>query len=291
MSSLRASVIIVSFNTSNLTLRLIESLYRYEVGNQYELIVVDNASSDNSVSELKSKYPDIRLIANKKNLGFGKAVNQASRIAEGEYIWLLNSDCRLKEPIMVKLIDTLEHESSAFAVTPRTVNSSGRFHSSCRRFPTYDNIIFSRGSILARLPFFRHRQVEYTLPDFPGTTRVEAISGTAMLMRKDEFIASGGFDERFFMYLEDTDLCYRMYNKKRYCYYRPDAEVEHLNKASSRGRQGRRLYHHHMSTLEYFLKWYPNYYLHNFLLVLLLTLNLFVKIILINAGLLSDNDS
>jgi hypothetical protein len=291
MSAALTSVIVVSFNTSELTLKLLRSLKNLESESEIEVIVVDNKSEDDSVLNIKAEFPDSKLIENDRNLGFGKAVNQAAAQARGKYLWLLNSDCYLKQPILKELVNLLEAADSAFAVTPKTVTSQGRFHSPCRRFPTYQNIIFSRGSLLAKLPFWEDRLEDYTYPDFEQPTRVEAISGTAMLMRREEFLDTGGFDERFFMYHEDTDLCYRMYLRQRFCYYFPQAEIEHVNKASSKGRQTSRLYHHHRSTMEYFLKWYPHNYPHNFLLIILLTINLIVKIILVNAGLLSDNSS
>lgn len=283
------SIIIIHYQTPKLTLQLLDSIQEYCAHDDHEIILVDNGSEKGSLDNVKAKYDRIVYIQNERNLGFSRAANQGAERAQGKYLWFLNSDCRLGEPAIAKLKDALESKSDAAAVTPRTVDSKGSFHSVCRNFPTYRNIIFSRGSLLSRIPGFAKYGEAYTLPDFQEITKIDAVAGTAMFIRRDDFKAAGGFDERFFLYFEDTDLCFRLNNEGRYCYYVPDVSLVHGYQRSSSGRESWRLFHHHLSTLEYFLKWHADKWLENLGLFFLLTINLIFQIILTYAGLLRNN--
>lgn len=291
MSADLTSIIIINYNTRNLTHNLLRSLDEHCVSDEFEIILVDNDSTDGSARLFREKYSRIKLIANDRNQGYSKAVNQAAKIADGKYLWLLNSDCRLDQPILRRLIETLESRDDSAAVTPKTVSPEGEFHSVCRKFPTYRNILFSRVSALSRIPFFSKYCEEYTLPDYDQITRVDALAGTAMLVRREDFMGIEGFDERFFLYFEDTDLCYRFNRNGKYCYYDPEAVIIHELQGSSSSRPLKRLFHHHVSALEYFLKWYPRQWLSNLGLIFLLTLNLLLQIILTYVGMFRKSAS
>lgn len=280
MPSQLTSIIIVNYNTRELTDRLLKSLYQYCGSNLFEIILVDNNSRDDSVWYLKAHYPDLKYIINRVNYGFGKAVNQGARMALGEYLWLLNSDCELIKPILPELIDVLNQSDDAAIVTPKTIDQNDQFHANCRKFPNYYNLLFSRGSLLSRLPFLNKQAAEYTLPDYDTVTRVDSVAGTAILIRRAEFENMGGFDERFFMYLEDTDLCLRLNKQKKYCYYVPQAVVRHKFQGSAEDSHTPRIVHHHRSMLEYFLKWKSANIPGNILLFIMLTLNMCIQIIL-----------
>jgi GT2 family glycosyltransferase len=291
MSADLTSIIIINYNTRNLTHKLLQSLDEHCASEAIEIILVDNGSVDGSAGFFRENYPGIKLIANNKNLGYGKAVNQAAKIAAGKYLWLVNTDCRLDRPILGRLIETLEDSSDPAAVTPKTVSPEGKFYSTCRKFPTYRNILFSRGSALSKMPFFSRYSEEYTLPDYDQVTRVDALAGTAMLLRREDFMKLEGFDERFFLYFEDTDLCYRFSQSGKHCYYDPEAVIVHELQGSSSSHPFKRLFHHHISALEYFLKWYPRRRLSNLGLIFLLTLNLLLQIILIYVGMFRKSAS
>lgn len=278
------SIIIINYNTRNLTDNLLQSLAEHCASDEIEIILVDNGSVDGSAGFFRETYPQIKLIENDRNLGYGRAVNRAAKTAEGKYLWLLNSDCKLDKPVLGRLIETLEGKSDAGAVTPKTISPEGKFHSACRKFPTYRNILFSRGSLLSRIPFLSQYSEEYTLPDYDQVTRVDALAGTAMLARREDFLRLEGFDERFFLYFEDTDLCYRFSRVGKYCYYDPEAVVIHKFQGSSSSHPIKRLVSHHISALKYFLKWYPRRWFSNLGLIFLLTLNLLLEIILAYVG-------
>lgn len=283
------SIIIINYQTPKLTLQLLDSVQEHCAQDDYEIILIDNGSGKGSLDEIRTKYDKIKYIQNDSNLGFGRAANQGAKKAQGKYLWFLNSDCRLVEPMIPQLRKTLESKADAAAVTPRTIDDNGDFFSVCRNFPTYRNIIFSRGSLLSRIPGFEKYAEIYTLPDFQETTKVDALAGTAMFIKKDDFKSVEWFDERFFLYFEDTDLCYRLSKEGKSCYYVPEVSLIHGYQRSSSGRKAWRLFHHHLSALEYFLKWHSNRWLENLGLFFLLTLNLIFQIILTYAGLLRNN--
>ena len=228
---------------------------------------MDNNSSDGSVWHLKAKYPEVKFIINDNNFGFGKAVNQGVAQAGGEYLWLLNSDCELTADILPEMVDVLNRLKDAALVTPKTMDQDDNFHANCRRFPTHTNLIFSRGSLLSRLAFMRGQSENYTMPDYAKVTRVESVAGTAMLMRKSDFEEVGGFDERFFMYMEDVDLCLRFSKRGKYCYYIPQVSLRHVFQGSSPKSPVSRIVYHHRSMLEYFLKWKASQYTREYFII------------------------
>ncbi len=277
------SIIIINYNTPELTAKLLNSIHKYCDKDDFEIILIDNASTDSSVEKIRNEFPEIKLIENKRNLGFAKAANQGAASAEGEYLWFLNSDCELSEPVLNKLKSALKNNAYASAATPKTVDVNNRFHSVCRNFPNYSNILFSRGSLLSKIPGLENYAETYTLGDFDDVTRVDAMAATAMLIRRDDFDKVGGFDDRYFLYFEDTDLCLKLNRQGRKCYYVPGAVVKHELQASSSS-PARRILHHHVSAMEYFLKWYPRRAFANLGLFFILTMNFIFQIIIAYAG-------
>ncbi len=291
MISGKTSIIVINYNTRELTDNLIKSIHEHGRGEDYNVILIDNGSHDGSVEFFRDRHDKIQLIRNHTNTGFAHAANQGAQHADGEYLLFLNSDCELKEPILGRFKEVFAAHDDAGALTPRIVDQNGRFHSVCRNFPNYINILFSRGSFLYRLGLIRDESHEYTLGDSDQVTRVDALAGTCMFTSRQLFDRMGGFDQRYFLYFEDTDICRRMSLEDRNCYYVPDIEVMHIMQASSSNSVPRRLYHHHKSAMEYFLKWYPSKVIHNLGLFFLLTVNLLFQIILHYAGLRQHNRS
>jgi GT2 family glycosyltransferase len=166
-------------------------------------------------------------------------------------MWLINSDCRIDDDVAEKMIGYLEDHPDTAAVTGRLVSNDGTFQASCRSFPTFRNIIFSRQSPLSRL--FPSRTV-YTLPDFVSPTPVDSCACSCTMIRRRDFMEVGGFDPRFFMYCEDTDLCSRFAANGKRVVFLPEAEVTHLWARSWRGASWLRYYHHHRSMIRYFEK-------------------------------------
>jgi GT2 family glycosyltransferase len=260
------SVIIVNYNTPELTAELIVSIRRHTAGVGYDIIVVDNGSEPSRRFCADPAKPALKTIQSDTNLGFGKAVNLAARSSARRYLLFANSDCRLTSNALPVMVAYMQQNHACAACSPRLIQKDGRVHSSIRRFPDYGNIRHSRGSIL-------RTDSNYTLVADTSRREVEAMSATFMMVRRDLFEQLGGFDERFFMYVEDTDLCKRFHDVGKQVIYLGDVSVVHHWGASTRLHPWRMKLEHHLSIRKYFLKHYANRRLANFLLTLQLAVN------------------
>ena len=153
---------------------------------------------------------------------------------------------------MNTLYETLQSDSEIGMVTGRLSYPDGHFQSSCRRFPTLRNLFFSRQSIPGRI--FSHSVEAYTLPDYDRPTKVEAAAAALAIMPRELFDDLSGFDERFPLYLEDTDLCLRIHRKGKDIIYDPRAKAIHLWGHSTKHYRFRRIIWHHVSMWRYFAK-------------------------------------
>jgi len=226
------SAIIVSYNTRQLTLRCLETLGRELTGIDSEIFVVDNASTDDSVSSIRQAFSDVKLIENKTNRGFGSANNQAMQKAQGKYLLLLNSDAFPHANSIRALIDCLEHHPKAAVAGPKLLNEDGSLQLSCFRFPSparawCENLwlssLFSYPSALADYRKWAHNDER----------KVDWVVGACMLVRTDAFKQVGGFDERFFMYAEESDWQKRFNDAGWDIVFTPAAQVTHLGRGSS----------------------------------------------------------
>lgn len=223
------------------------------------MIVVDNGSADETLAHLRQLRPDAKIIENRKNIGFGRACNLAAQSAGGEYLLFLNPDAVLDPLSLDHLVEAHRSRSRVGFVVPRLRFPDGVFQPSCRQLPTINNMIFSRGSVMARfLDRLLPVESRYTLPDFDKVTAVPAIAGTVALIRRDLFLAVKGFDPRFFLYVEDTDLCARLGQSGYEHLYVPLAGAMHQWGRGSAAGQFTRIFRHHMSMWKYFLKHFPN---------------------------------
>ena len=219
---LKVSVVIVNYNVRDLLRQSLRSIERSLAGIPSEVIVVDNNSVDGSVGMLAKEFPNITVIANRANIGFSAANNQAMRLATGKYLFILNPDTIVEEETIKILIDFMDTHPGAGAVGCRILNPDGTFALESRRsFPT-PAVAFYRMTGLSRL-FPRSRIFgRYNLTFLPENqvATVDALSGSCMFLRSAALTASedtdtgrgeaGLFDEDFFMYGEDLDLCYRI---------------------------------------------------------------------------------
>ena len=241
----------------------------------HEIVVVDNASTDGSPDAIRAGHPNVHVVMNKENVGFGRACNQGAEIATGEYLLFLNPDLELDSDAVGKLLAVARSTGRPGLIAGRLRYADGSFQANCRRFPTIANLLFSRGSIMGRLLMHRSdfRSEMYSLPDYDDVTPVPATAATMVMIRRDLFNKVRGFDPRFFLYMEDTDLSLRLHHAGYTNLFVPGAGGVHgFGKGSQIGRF-RRSYHHHHSVWKYFLKHVPNGF-SLFLLPLLLAVNL-----------------
>ena len=230
------SIIIVNYNVKEFLQNLLHSIDKALQNLSSEIIVVDNASDDGSVEWIKSKFPSVKLIENKTNLGFGKANNQALKIAEGKYLLLINPDAIVSEDTFTKMIDFLEGQKDAGLAGCKILNPDGSLQLACRRsFPgpwtsfckvTGLSNFFPNSKMFARynLTYLNENQ----------TYEVDAISGSFMMLKRVVYEKLGGFDEQFFMYGEDLDLCYRVQKAGYKVFYVHTTQVIHYKGESTK---------------------------------------------------------
>lgn len=229
------SVVIVNWNTKELLRQTVSSLVA-STALPLEVIVVDNASTDGSIEMVSSDFPEVVHVVNTENLGFGKANNQGMARAKGEYIFLLNSDTIVHDGAVDILYQYLQTHDTVGMVGPKLLNADGTFQYACRRrlpHPLNSLIYLSGiGKLFPKSKRLNSYKQQAESPDVGGS--VEAISGAAMLFRRVVYEATGGFDERFFMYGEDLDLCKTVQDKGFLIHYVPTSVITHLGGQSSK---------------------------------------------------------
>lgn len=225
------SVVVVSYNTRQMTLACLSALYEDLGDVPAEVWVVDNASSDGSPDAIRVRFPQVRLIANDRNVGFGVANNQAIAQASGEFVLLLNSDAFPKPGAVRVLVDYLRHNPRVGVVGPRLLNADGSLQTSCFRFPSparawLENLWVS--SLFANHPVLG----DYRSWAHDAEREVDWVIGACLLARREVCQQVGGFDERFFMYAEETDWQRRIRQAGWEIGFTPKAEVVHFGGAS-----------------------------------------------------------
>jgi len=234
--SITLSVIIVNYNVREFLEQAIKSVADALVGISHELWVVDNASTDGSVESIRRQFPQVRLIANRKNVGFAGANNQALAQCTGQTICLLNPDTIVEENTFTTLLRFLDSHPQVGAVGCKILNPDGSLQPACRRsFPT-PWVAFSKisglGTLFPKSRLFGRYNLTYLDPE--QTVEVEAISGSFMLFRRTVLEQVGYLDESFFMYGEDLDYCFRIRDKGWQIYYVPTTRIIHFKGESSK---------------------------------------------------------
>jgi N-acetylglucosaminyl-diphospho-decaprenol L-rhamnosyltransferase len=219
-----------------------------------EVVVADNHSADGSVQALRAADPNAVVVPTGANLGFGTAANRGAAVAAGDYLLVLNPDAVVEPGAVKALADTLDADERLAVVGPRVEDPDGRLYPSVRRFPDLavaaGHAFF--GFVAPRNRFSRaYKMLEW---DHATPGDVDWVSGTCMLVRRSAFDAVGGFDEHYFMYVEDVDLCWRLWQAGWRVGYEPSALVMHTVGASSELAPYRMIAAHHRSLLRFAIK-------------------------------------
>ena len=225
-----------------------------------ELIVVDNASRDGRPEALGKEFPGLLLIRNSENRGFGAAVNQGFRASSGRRVLLLNPDAELDEGALGPLWDALDDPRVALAA-PKLVLPDGTPQESPRRF--YDlGAVAARRTPWGRTRAGRRAASEHLVDSGSSHDDVDWVTGAAMLLDRDAVPEQGPFDERYFLYFEDVDLCRRLHASGRRVAFRADARVSHRFGGASRVQVpwNRAWLHHVMSGARYALRWHAGWW-------------------------------
>lgn len=233
------SIIIVNYNTLELTRNCIRSIYNNTLGITYEIILIDNASSDGSPELFKKEFPNANFISNKKNLGFALANNQGIEIAQADNILLLNSDTLVIGDCLNKVLDFSKQTPDAGIIGCKVLNKDGSLQYSSFNEPTLiSETIFFTKSIIKNFwdPVTYYRYMKYW--NHAEIRQVDSISGCFFWVKKDLFKKIGLLDEKIFMYYEDSEFCKRTKLKSDYkIYYFPFAQITHFGGASAPGEQ------------------------------------------------------
>jgi N-acetylglucosaminyl-diphospho-decaprenol L-rhamnosyltransferase len=248
------SVIIVSYNTRELLRECIESIL-CEQGERpaVEVIVVDNASADGSAAMVAERFPQVRLIANPDNRGFGAACNHGLEVARGRYALILNADIRAQPGALQRLVGFMDAHPDAAVCGGQLRYPDGRIQSSCARDLTLW-WVFCEQSMLAKL-FPRTRLFGgywRTHWDFSATIETEQVMGACMMLRRP----FPRFDEDYFLYCEDTDLCYRVRQAGGKIYYVHDAAFVHHLGASGEPQRAQMVVYYNRGKERYFRKFH-----------------------------------
>ncbi len=236
MTSIVLSIIIVNYNVKEFLQNLLHSIDKSAQNISHEIIVIDNASDDGSVEFLQKNFPSVKLILNKENLGFGKANNIGMKMAAGKYFLLLNPDTLLSENTISEMINFFERTPDAGLAGCKILNPDGSLQLACRRsFPgpwTSFCKVTGLSSFFPKSKIFARYNLTYL--DEDKTYEVDAISGSFMVMKKEVYEKAGGFDEDFFMYGEDLDLCYRIQKAGYKVYYVHSTQIIHYKGESTK---------------------------------------------------------
>jgi GT2 family glycosyltransferase len=226
------SVIIVSWNTRELLRGCLESVFAQSSGIAMEVIVVDNASSDGSAEMVRTAFPQVALIVNDKNRGFAAANNRGIAVAGGEYVLLLNSDTIVLDDAIGKAVRLMPPDAAVLGV--RVLNPDRTLQPTCFMFPSPLNMALSSTYLYKLLPRSRFAGRErMTWWQRDDARRVDVVTGCFMLVRRRAIEQVGVLDERFFMYAEETDWCYRFREAGWKVTFDPGAEIIHYGGASA----------------------------------------------------------
>lgn len=227
-SRIDLSVCIVSWNVAKLLEACLESVRQESQTCALEVIVVDNASHDNSPQMVHQKFPEARLIQNPTNAGFPEACNQAMAIAQGRYLLMLNPDTVVQRRAFQKMIQFMDEHPGCGALGPKLLNSDRTLQPSCRSFPTLETQFYS---IFGLDQLFKNNQRfgKYMLSwwDHSDTREVDQPMGSALLLRQETIQQVGPFDEAIWFWYDEVDLCYRIKKAGWKIYFYPGAEIIH----------------------------------------------------------------
>jgi GT2 family glycosyltransferase len=250
------SIVIVNYNVKNLLKKCLESIFEYEKDTEFEVIVVDNNSSDHSKEMLKKDFSQVRVIENKRNLGFSAGCNQGIKQSQGRYILLLNPDTELTTGGFEKMIDFMDSKPEIGICGPKMMDQEGNLQFSCRSFPSCLTAVSSSQSILNRIFPENFLSQRYLLKnqDHSQIREVDWVSGSCLLAKRELLEKVGLLDERFYMYVEDVDLCYRAKMAGFSVFYVPKVLVIHHIGKSTQKKKLNMLVEHHRSMYYFYRK-------------------------------------
>jgi N-acetylglucosaminyl-diphospho-decaprenol L-rhamnosyltransferase len=228
------SVILVNYNTASLLPRTIAAVRQASVGLEVQTIVVDNASQDGSAAIIREQFPELALIVNDKNVGFGRANNQALSLVEGRHVLLLNTDAFVLPDTFRKTIAYMDGNPRCGILGVKLVSADGSLQPSARYFPTPWNRFLARTGLNRLGMFGSVRMVDDMGWDHASVRRCDWVPGCYYLVRRELIEQVGLFDPRYFLYYEEVDHCFAAKKAGWEVVYYPDTTVVHLGGESAK---------------------------------------------------------
>ncbi|MGE0622624.1 MAG: glycosyltransferase family 2 protein [Pseudomonadales bacterium] len=238
--SIDLSIIVISYNTRDITLSCLSSIYESDPICTAEVIVVDNASEDSSADLIESQFPSVMLIRNESNLGFAAANNQAFEIATGRYLLLLNSDTVVLGDVLDRSVQFMDARIEVGVLGCRVLNPDKTMQSTCFMFPSLLNVILMTTG-LSKLPwprFLGRADMKHWKRD--SERDVDVVTGCYMMVRREAMEEVGRLDDSFFFCGEETDWCYRFKKADWRVVFSPVGEIIHIGNASGRRFEAKR---------------------------------------------------
>ena len=231
---MKLSIIIVSWNVREDLLRCVRSIEENEPSCTFEIIIVDNASTDGTAGMIKKCFSEVKLIINHENRGFAAANNQAFELSRGEYVLLLNPDTILHPKSLDILVKFMDSNEDVGACGPKLLDTDGSNQNSVRCFPSFRGALH-RHTAFKFLGIFKGAYKKWVMYDFNNDKQrdVDQVMGAALMVRRSVTEQVGVMDERFFMYYEEVDLCYRIKQAGWRIVHIPEAVITHTGGGSS----------------------------------------------------------
>lgn len=226
------SVILVSYNTAKMSIKALDSLFASEGKFELEVFVIDNASKDNSVELISKQYPNVTLIKNKENVGFGRANNQALSLIKGDYVLLLNTDAFVETDTLQKSIMYMEENSRCGVLGARLLSRNGELQPSCRYFPTPFNLFAERVGLSHVFPKIKLVDDVNFDPDL--TQHCDWVPGCYYMVKRKVIEEVGLFDSLYFLYSEEVDHCFAVKKAGWDVIYYADINVVHIGGESAK---------------------------------------------------------
>ena len=248
------SVVIVTYNPGDLVLGCLRSVRSEGSGLSSEVIVVDNASQDGTPDRIRAEFPDVRLIVNGENRGFAAANNQGLRVARGRYLLILNPDVEVHPGALAAMVSFLESHPDVGIVGPRTYDPDGRVALTARLPLSVPTVLWQYLGLDRLMPYRVYGHYRRACEQAGEPFEVGWVQGSCLMLRRLACEQIGGFDEAFFLFAEEADLCQRAREAGWRVYYLPGAGVTHRESSSVSRYVYRKLLNHHISPLYYFRK-------------------------------------
>ena len=251
------SIAIINYNTKGFLEECLSSLLRHPPSCDYEIFVIDNASTDGSRDFVRERHPGVKLCPNPRNVGYAAAINQAFRGSASGFVLVLNPDIVVTPGAIGSLRDYMKSHPRVGIAGSKLLNSDGSLQHSCRAFYTFKTLLYRRtflGKIFSKSPVI----TEHLMADWDHSTprEVDWVLGACMIVRRSAVEEVGPADERFFLYFEDVDWCYRMKSRGWEVHYCPDSVMyHHYRRDSARGFFGPGLRAHLASVFRFYEKW------------------------------------